>query len=247
MTIARILDRIAHGRTDLVFDLLRIPGGLTALESGETTALQWFVYFGDVTALRAAAEAGSRFASVDLGRELGNAAFFGHWKVADFLLERGADCNWAEPETGETCLHSALCKAGRPHYAMVLRLLLESGADPDRATIPGQPSGAFMRDVRTCGEYPLHRAAAYGSEEQIRLLLSAGARLDCRDAHGDTPLSWASRHLRPGGILALLAHGGHRVSEQHIATNISDHGAGWGNAMERNLLGDYLPLSRHRH
>jgi len=246
MSVAAILERIARGRTDLVFALLREPDGLAALESGDVTALQWFVYYGDVTALRAAAEAGCTFSRLDLGRELGNAAFFGHWKVADYLLERGADCNWTEPETGETCLHSALAKAGRPHYAMVLRLLLESGADPDRATIPGQPTGAFMRDVRTCGEFPLHRAAAYGSPEQIRLLLDAGARVDCRDAHGETPLAWASRHLRPGAVLALLAHGDHHISEKHVATNTSDHGAGWGNAMERNLLGDYLPLSRPR-
>jgi ankyrin repeat protein len=100
-----------------------------------------------------------------------------------------------------------------------------------------------MRDVRTKGETPLHRAAAFADADTIRLLLDAGADRERRDAHGDTPLSWASWHLRPGAVLALLAHGAHRVTEKHVAANTSDHGAGWGNAMERNLLGDYLPLS----
>ena len=32
-----------------------------------------------------------------------------------------------------------------------------------------------MRDCRTKGETPLHRAAAFGGEETIDLLLAAGA------------------------------------------------------------------------
>lgn len=75
------------------------------------------------------------------------------------------------------------------------------------------------------------------------MLLDAGADPTRRDAHGDTPLSWASWHLRPGEILALLAHGPHRISQKHVEMNTSDHGAGWGNGMERNLLGEYWPLS----
>lgn len=243
MQTADILNSISRGRTDLVFDLLRQPDGLTRLSEGQVTALQWFVYYGDVTALRAVVAAGSDLSSLDLGRELGNAAFFGHWKVADFLIGLGADPNWREPATQETPLHSALSKAGRPHYAYVVRLLLEKGADPNAATLAGAETGAFMRDVRTKGETPLHRAAAFADVSVIRLLLDAGADRERRDAHGDTPMSWASWHLRPGAVLALLAHGPHHISEKHVAVNTSDHGAGWGHSMERNLLGDYLPLS----
>jgi ankyrin repeat protein len=237
-----ILTSISRGRTDLVFELLRQADGLKRLSEGAVTALQWFVYYGDVTALRAVLNAGGDLASLDLGRELGHAAFFGHWKVADFLIGAGADPNWREPATGETPLHSALSKAGRPHYAYVVRLLLERGADPNAATLPNVETGAFMRDVRTKGETPLHRAAAFADADVIRMLIEAGADRTRRDAHGDTPLSWASWHLRPGAVLALLAHGSHHVTDKHVATNTSDHGAGWGNAMERNLLGDYLPL-----
>jgi hypothetical protein len=52
-------------------------------------------------------------------------------------------------------LHSALAKAGRPYYHYVVRLLLEHGADVNARTLPGRETGAFMRDVRTCGETPL--------------------------------------------------------------------------------------------
>jgi ankyrin repeat protein len=49
-----------------------------------------------------------------------------------------------------------------------------------------------MHDCRAKGETPLHRAAAFGDEEAIQMLLKAGAKLEARDMHGDTPLSWAS-------------------------------------------------------
>ena len=71
--------------------------------------------------------------------------------------------------------------------------------------VSGIETGAFMRDVRTRGETPLHRAAAFGSEATIRMLLDAGADRHLRDAHGDSPLSWASWHLRPRSVLRLLA------------------------------------------
>jgi ankyrin repeat protein len=68
-------------------------------------------------------------------------------------------------------------------------------------------TGAFMRDCRTKGETPLHRAAAFASEQAIQMLLNEGAIVDARDINGDTPLSWASWHLRPRAILRKLAHG----------------------------------------
>lgn len=243
----QLLDLIAKGRTDLVIDLLVRPGGPELATSGRVSVLQWLVYYGDVTGLRAALAAGCDFGTLDLGAELGNAAFSGLWKTADFLIEQGADPDWRNADTGETVLHAALSKAGRPYYAMVVRLLLDRGANPKVPTIAGKETGAFMRDIRTCGEYPLHRAAAYCDAVTIRLLIEAGADKECRDAHGDTPLGWASRHLRPAAILQLLTYGDHHISDRQAALYVSDHGAGWGEAMERNILGDYLPLSSSNH
>ncbi len=102
-------------------------------------------------------------------------------------------------------------------------------------------TGAFMRDVRTKGEIPLHRAAAYADEKTISYLIENGADKTFKDANGNSPLSWASEHLRPGAILSLLTYGEFRISEAHKIANTSDHGQGWGNSMDWNLLGDFLP------
>jgi uncharacterized protein len=238
-----ILDHISRGRTDLVFELLRLPDWRAVLGEGQIKALQWFVYYNDVTALKAVLEAGGDLRSLDLTTELGHAAFFGHWKVCDFLIKHGADVNGSVAETGETPLHNSLAKAGRPYYLYVVRLLVEHGADVNARTIPGQETGAFMRDVRTKGETPLHRAAAYADAPIVEYLIDKGADRAARDAHGDSPLSWASAHLRPGSILALLAFGPHTIGENSRRFITSDHGAGWGNGMERKSLGDYLPES----
>lgn len=58
-------------------------------------------------------------------------------------------------------------------------------------------------------------------------------------------MTWASEHLRPGSILSLLSFGKHRIGKGHVIKNTSDHGQGWGNSMDWNLLGDYLPESNH--
>ena len=95
-----------------------------------------------------------------------------------------------------------------------MKILLAAGADPNRATIPGRETGAFMRDCRTKGETALHRAATFGNEEEIRLLIAAGAQVDAKDANGDTPLGWASWYLRPGGVLHLLCYGDFHINQR---------------------------------
>ena len=57
---------------------------------------------------------------------------------------------------------------------------------------------------RSRGETPLHRAAAYASEETVLFLLEAGADKTIRDANGDSPQSWASWHWRPNCLIDLL-------------------------------------------
>lgn len=241
METNKLLELISRGRTDYIIPLLQRPGWQDVLHQGRIKPLQWLVYYNDPTGLRAVVQNGGNLDSLDLNAELGNAAFFGHWKVCDFLIQHGADVNAPVDATQERPLHNALAKAGRPYYLYVVKLLLAHGADVHARTVPGMETGAFMRDVRTCGETPLHRAAAYADEPTIQCLLDHGADKTARDAHGDSPLSWASRHLRPGKILSLLAFGEHRIGEGHKTKHISDHGQGWGNGMDWNLLGDYLP------
>src|SRR5260370_12043734 len=140
----------------------------------------------------------------DMG--LNAAAFHGHWRLCQFLVESGANVNCLEKETGETALHAAL-SSHRAAQLWVVKVLLDSGADPNLATNPSAESGAFMRDVRTRGETPLHRAAAFASEDTIQLLLDAGAKIDAKDANGDTPLTWASWHMQPDSVLCKLLSG----------------------------------------
>jgi uncharacterized protein len=232
-----MLDRIADGRTDLVFDYLATGHPANAAGPDGVSLIKWCAYYGDVSALRFLLAHGESPAALGENLDLHGAAFHGHWQLCQFLIENGADVNHRLPETGESPLHLALCKANRPAYDHVVRVLLAAGADPNCATRPGAATGAFMRDCRTRGETPLHRAAAFGTAESIRLLLEAGAAPDAPDMHGDTPLTWASWHLRPGAILRLLCYGEFSIHPETAALSVSDHGLGWGNGMEVNLLG----------
>jgi uncharacterized protein len=205
-----MLERIAEGRTDLVFEFVAQGNPASAKSSDGTSLVQWCAYYGDVSAIRFLLAHGESLRSLgdDLG--LNGAAFHGHWRLCQFLLENGADANVREAETGETPLHAAL-SSHRASQHPVVKVLLEAGADPNLPTKPSAESGAFMRDCRTRQETPLHRAAAFASAETIQLLLDAGAKLDVKDSNGDSPLSWASWHLRPDSILRKLLYDGFSI------------------------------------
>jgi ankyrin repeat protein len=231
-----MLKRIMDGRTDLVFDFLAQGHAADSRDRDGVSLVEWCAYYGDVSALRYLVSQGASLDALGEDRGLNGAAFHGHWQLCQFLIERGSDVNYALPDTGETPLHAALCKANRPAYNLVLKVLLAGGADPNRATRAGVETGSFMRDCRTRGETPLHRAAAFGDAEAIQLLLDAGAALDARDANGDSPLAWASWHLRPGAILRMLCYGQHSISPAGVRHYSGDHGLGWG-GLEASLRG----------
>jgi uncharacterized protein len=202
-----MLDRIAQGRTDLVFEYVAAGHPAGTRDGNGISLLRHCAYYGDVSAMRFLLGHGESLASLGDDYGLNAAAFHGHWRLCALLIERGADVNRSLPETGETPLHSALCTSDRTAHDLVLRVLLAAGARPNCATKAGVATDAFMRDCRTRGEAPLHRAAAFGTEETIQLLLDAGAAKDARDVNGDSPLSWGSWHLRPDPILRKLCFG----------------------------------------
>lgn len=208
-----ILDDIAAGRTDAVFDFLAERGSATATHEG-VPLISHCAYYGDVSAIKFLLTQGATLNPLGVNLGLQAACFHGHWRLSKFLIEQGADPNHAEAGTGETPLHSALCTPERLAHNLVLKVLLAAKANPNIATNPDVETGAFMRDCRTKGETPLHRAAAFGDEEAIQLLLDAGARLDVKDMHCDTPLSWASWYGRSTPILRLLCYGEFRVHPQ---------------------------------
>jgi len=217
-----VLDKIVDGRTDLVLDYLSQGHPATAQDKDGVSLIKWCAYYGDVTAIRYLLAEGESAASLE--GELNAAAFHGHWQLCQFLIENGANPNQPLDDTGETPLHAALCKAS-PSHERVVRILLANGADPNAKTNAGVITGAFMRDCRTKGETPLHRAAAFGSDQSVQLLLDAGAIKDAKDANGDSPLAWASWHLRSDVILRKLCYGPFSIGEARVP-------------MEINLLGE---------
>ncbi len=220
-----MLKKIADGRTDLVMVYLAEGHSATDTDEHGTSLIQWCAYHGDVSAIRFLLESGGSLESLGVNLGLGQAAFHGHWQLCQFLVENGADVNHRHADTGETALHLALCKANRPIYEHVVEILLTRNADPNAATNPGTHTGSFMRDCRTKGETPLHRAAAFGSERAIELLLGAGADRTATDMNDDSPLTWASWHLRPAAILRLLSYGDYSIHPGNESTY--DHGTGW--------------------
>lgn len=201
-----LIRRVGQGRTDFVHLL---DAGVIRERGAEL--LGWTAYFGDVTACRVLLASGVALNALGPDLGLNGAAFHGHWQLCEFLLENGASAKFVDPETGETPLHSALTNDDRLRYDLVVKVLLRAGVDANAATKPGVPTGAFMRDARTRGETPLHRAAAFGTPDTIALLLDAGASREAQDAFGESPLSWASWARRPVEVLRPLLYGEHRI------------------------------------
>jgi ankyrin repeat protein len=206
-----LLRELADGRTDRVFELIDSGCSPEMKDEHGVSLLQQCAYYGDVSAIKFLLSRGAALSSLGRNFDLNGACFHGHWRLCRFLIEQGADVNDADPENGETALHAALCTTDRVAHDRVLKVLLDAGANPNAATLDGADTGGFMRDARTKGETPLHRAAAFGNEETIGLLLQHGAKIDARDANGDSSLSWGSWYLRPDSILRLLCFGEFRI------------------------------------
>jgi len=219
-----ILSKIQDGRTDLVFDFLEEGNSPSSVDEDGVSLMQWCAYYGDVSAIKFLLSRGANLSSLGHNIDLNAAVYHGHWPLTQFLLESGADPNDEDAETGETPLHSAIVKPNLLSTHRVVALLLAHGADPNSRTKNGVITGAFMRDCRTKGETPLHRAAAFGNAETIQLLLDAGAVIDAKDANGDSPLGWASWYGRPNAILRLLLYGNHSIRSDNMP-------------MDSNLLG----------
>jgi ankyrin repeat protein len=202
-----MLDRIRDGRTDLIVDYLAEGHAATSTDRDGVSLIKWCAYYGDVSAIRFLLASGESLGSLGDNLGLNGAAFHGHWRLCQFLIENSADVNRPLPDTSETPLHAALCTADRSEHDLVVKVLLANGAEPNRVTTASAETGCFMRDCRTKAEAPLHRAAAFGNEETIQLLLDAGAVIDAKDMNGDSPLTWASWYLRPDSILRKLCYG----------------------------------------
>ena len=218
-----MLEKISDGRTDLVFEYLSNGHAANSTDSRGVSLIKWCAYYGDVSAIRFLLSNGESLDSLGDNFDLNGACYHGHWQLCQFLIERGADVNCPLANTGETPLHAALCKAERPAYNLVVRVLLANGANPNARTKKSVQTGAFMRDCRTKGETPLI-VPPPSATRRLSNSCWKRAAIDAKDMNGDSPLTWASWHLRPGSILTKLCY-----ADFHIHP-------GWV-GMESNLRG----------
>ena len=119
---------------------------------------------------------------------LGVACASGNWRLARFLLERGAR---PEPEGGQPALLAAA--APEEDDPAGVQLLLKFKARV----------GTAGREGRTA----LHEAALAGHADIVAALLAAGADPQARDGAGRTPWLEAARALRSGVVEQLAGAG----------------------------------------
>ncbi|NXU95840.1 ASB18 protein, partial [Cettia cetti] len=140
---------------------------------------------------------------LELSTPLGLAARHGHAECLRHLLRRGAEPNLAPGGRGP--LHQA-CQAG---HSLCLELLLEHGADPNLRSEEGaaplhlctargslrcarlllRHGAAVELPSEAGGDTALHVAARHRLCDHARLYLRRRARVDARNAHGETALS----------------------------------------------------------
>jgi len=119
------------------------------------------------------------------------AAFFGHAKVVEQLLEHGADVAARSTNpTANTPLHAALAA----NQKVAAGLLLGHGADVDAA------DAALWR--------PLHLAAAANNLDAIKALVAQGADVRAANHEGMTPLALAEQKGHREAAAFLKRHGG---------------------------------------
>jgi ankyrin repeat protein len=172
-----------HGRPDAVMTLLANGADPRAVDHDGNTALHHAARSSDpgVAALLRDAAAEIDVLNVDGLSPLGVACAAGNWRLAKFLLERGAK---PEPKGGQPAL---LAAAGTEEDdAAGVQLLLKQKAKVD------------ARDAH--GRSALHEAAYAGHGEIVEALLAAGADAAAADRLARTPVLEAAR----GGRLAVL-------------------------------------------
>ena len=178
-----------HGRPEAVMTLLANGADARATDAEGNTPLHHAARSSDpgVAALLRDAAAEIDALNNEGWSPLAVACQVGNWRMARFLIERGAR---AEPANGTPVLLAAA--ATEDDDPVGVQLLLKHRARAD----------ARDRQRRSA----LHEAAAAGHVAIIDALVAAGANLESRDAAGRTPLLEAAAAGRSAVIEHLLPH-----------------------------------------
>jgi ankyrin repeat protein len=179
-----------HGRPEAVMTLLANGADPRAADADGNTPLHHAARSSDpgVAALLRDAAAELDVLNAESVTPLGMACAAGNWRLARFLLERGAKAE----SPGATPALLAAAGSEEDDTAGV-QLLLKH-----KARING-------RDAR--GRSALHEAALAGNDEALAALLQAGAEIDARDANARTPLLDAASATHLATLEALLQAG----------------------------------------
>lgn len=203
----KLMQAAGRSDTETVGKLLDLGANINVVDQWNNTALSNAVWEGNLKVTDFLFNNGAEIHVSGAHNLMIQAVFNAKLNSVLWLLEKQVDPNIAIEKTGETALHCTIVKKNNPERTKIIKALIKAGADVNKQTIPGAETSNFMRDAFLKGEAPLHRAAAYGDEEMINALVAAGGDLSMKDANGDTPISWASWHLRPPSVLGILLYG----------------------------------------
>ena len=163
-----------------------------------------------------------------------NAARMGHAAVVSQLVDSGAELN---PEIGEMPLHAA----AENNHVDAVRLLLEGGADVDKADLYGNTAlmnaavaghadvvsqllgqGATADLEGSGGQTALMKAAKANMGECVTALVNGDASLDNGDANGNTALMLAASNGHAQLVKQLLGSGASTVRRNDAGQSVMD-------------------------
>lgn len=130
-------------------------------------------------------------------------------EIIKWMVKNGADINTVDAR-GRNVLYVAI-ESNRVDF---LPFLLDLGADinldpdkdqPERWSTKTTPAGPLRTRILT--RPLLYAAITKGTKETVTLLLDRGAKLDARDAEGNTPLKWAEQNQKTAIVELLKARG----------------------------------------
>ena len=196
---------------------------LLTMESRESSDL-------DIDTIRFFLERGADVDAVDDNHStlLHKASYRGNVKVAQLLVERGANTN-VRNKGGRTPLHRVLVRLG-DHDMAHFEDMIQYGADPDvtaqdkhGSTPLHRESESYCRHVGLArflvehdadvtaqdkdGTTPLHLVSQPGNVDLARFLSELDADVMASDKDGSTPLHWASKYGHINLVQLLVEHG----------------------------------------